>query len=157
MDIRFRDTGVVMTDTHFNSTICTRPITPELLEEYNADAVLEGPSASTMYPYEFSYRDGVEQDNQGRWYTKYSVGPVFADSETDGTAAEQMARYKSLMDEEQKKRIREERNIRLTESDWTQAPDCTANKTAWATYRQALRDIPTSEGFPWNVTWPTSP
>ena len=157
MEIRFRDTGVVITDTHFTSTICSRPITPELLSEYNADPVLEGPAAPTMYPYEFSYRNGEEQDNQGNWYTKYSTGPVFADSETEGTAAEQMARYKSLMDDEQKKRMRIERDQKLKESDWTQVPDCTANKAVWATYRQALRDIPTSEGFPWYVVWPTTP
>lgn len=28
---------------------------------------------------------------------------------------------------------------------------------AWATYRQALRDLPTQEGFPFNVVFPTPP
>lgn len=27
----------------------------------------------------------------------------------------------------------------------------------WAVYRQALRDLPQQEGFPFNVTWPNSP
>ena len=27
----------------------------------------------------------------------------------------------------------------------------------WAKYRQALRDIPQQEGFPFNVTWPKKP
>ena len=27
----------------------------------------------------------------------------------------------------------------------------------WATYRQALRDVPQQEGFPYNVTWPIKP
>lgn len=27
----------------------------------------------------------------------------------------------------------------------------------WATYRQALRDIPQQDGFPFNVAWPNSP
>ena len=27
----------------------------------------------------------------------------------------------------------------------------------WRTYRQALRDVPTQEGFPNTVTWPTKP
>ena len=54
--------------------------------------------------------------------------------------------------------IRNTRNQLLKDCDWTQAVDCTiAKKTEWATYRQALRDIPTSEGFPWNVNWPDAP
>lgn len=28
---------------------------------------------------------------------------------------------------------------------------------AWAQYRQALRDLPTQEGFPFNVVFPTPP
>jgi hypothetical protein len=30
-------------------------------------------------------------------------------------------------------------------------------QAAWATYRQALLDVPQQEGFPDNVTWPTKP
>ena len=87
---------------------------------------------------------------------------MFADipateTEPAKTAAEQMVEYKARMDEEQARRIREDRNTRLNDSDWSQLADSTADKAAWATYRQALRDIPTSEGFPWNVTWPDSP
>ena len=50
-----------------------------------------------------------------------------------------------------------DRNQRLSESDCTQMPDAKVNKDAWATYRQALRDIPEQEGFPWNVVWPSRP
>lgn len=53
--------------------------------------------------------------------------------------------------------IREARNEKLKECDWTQIADCTADKTAWANYRQALRDITSQPGFPYNVTWPTEP
>jgi len=38
--------------------------------------------------------------------------------------------------------IRATRNQLLKDCDWTQIADCTADKTAWATYRQALRDLP---------------
>jgi hypothetical protein len=38
--------------------------------------------------------------------------------------------------------MRAARNQLLTESDWTQLPDAQCDKTAWATYRQALRDFP---------------
>ena len=30
-------------------------------------------------------------------------------------------------------------------------------KEAWATYRQALLDVPQQAGFPDNITWPTEP
>ena len=165
MEIRLRSTGEVMYEgefrTRFASNLPSNPLTQEWLDAYTTDPagdiLLEGPQATTVYPYEFSYRNGVEQDDQGRWFTKYSVGPVFADSETEGTAVEQMARYKAGMDTEQARRIRADRNTRLNDSDWSQLADSTADKAAWATYRQALRDIPTSEGFPWNVTWPDAP
>jgi len=29
--------------------------------------------------------------------------------------------------------------------------------TEWVTYRQALRDIPQQDDFPFNVTYPTKP
>ena len=55
--------------------------------------------------------------------------------------------------------IRTERDAKLTESDWTQVADAPVDQAAWATYRQALRDIPTHANFP-NLTktdWPTKP
>lgn len=56
----------------------------------------------------------------------------------------------------QEKRV--ERNTKLAASDWTQLFDVPVNvKTAWASYRQALRDIPAQSGFPWNIQWPTQP
>lgn len=54
-------------------------------------------------------------------------------------------------------KVRAERNRRLSECDWTQLTDSTANKLAWATYRQALRDIPSQSGFPDTVAWPDKP
>jgi hypothetical protein len=57
----------------------------------------------------------------------------------------------------EKDRIRTLRNDLLDASDWTQINDSTADKAAWATYRQALRDIPTQNGFPFTIEWPTSP
>jgi hypothetical protein len=54
-------------------------------------------------------------------------------------------------------KVRKDRSIKLSESDWTQVADAKVNKTAWATYRQALRDIPSQAGFPWDVTYPSAP
>ena len=53
--------------------------------------------------------------------------------------------------------VRAQRNRLLADSGWTQLADSTADKAAWATYRQALRDITAQDGFPWNVVWPTKP
>lgn len=53
--------------------------------------------------------------------------------------------------------VREKRNQLLTASDWTQIPDCTVDKQAWAAYRQALRDITEQAGFPNDVVFPTPP
>jgi len=52
-------------------------------------------------------------------------------------------------------RIRYQRDQLLLACDWTQISDSQTDKAAWATYRQALRDVPTQSGFPWEVTWPT--
>jgi len=38
--------------------------------------------------------------------------------------------------------IRGQRNTLLAACDWTQIADSTADKTAWASYRQQLRDLP---------------
>ena len=53
--------------------------------------------------------------------------------------------------------VRQKRNQDLFISDWTQLADSNVDKTAWATYRQALRDIPAQVGFPLEVTFPTKP
>jgi hypothetical protein len=53
--------------------------------------------------------------------------------------------------------IRAERNARLAASDWTQVADAPVDKQAWADYRQALREVPQQEGFPWDVQWPEQP
>jgi len=55
-------------------------------------------------------------------------------------------------------RVRIQRNTLLVQSDWTQLPDVPqATRDAWATYRQALRDITSQSGFPQTLTWPTAP
>jgi hypothetical protein len=52
---------------------------------------------------------------------------------------------------------RAQRNRLLSASDWTQVADAPVDKAAWATYRQALRDISAQAGFPATVVWPTQP
>lgn len=53
--------------------------------------------------------------------------------------------------------VRERRDQKLLESDWTQLPDVPLEtKNAWATYRQALRDV-TQQTDPFNIVWPEKP
>jgi len=52
---------------------------------------------------------------------------------------------------------RNKRNALLNQSDWTQVADAPVDQTAWATYRQALRDVPSQAGFPENIDWPAVP
>jgi len=135
--------------------------TDEVLEALGADVVFEGPQASGGTVYQYSQASGVEEIG-GKWYTKHVLGPVFTDraaTETEPamTAAEQEAAYKTAKDVEQAKSIRNSRTVMLKDSDWTQLADSTVDKEAWATYRQALRDITAQAGFPWTITWPDAP
>jgi len=167
MEIRIRKTGAVMYEGELRSYLRANngpsygQLAPEVMESLGVDPVLEGPQATTTPPYQVSQRDGVEQID-GKWYTKYIAGPVFTDrpatdTEPAQTAAEQEAAYKTIKDTEQAKSVREDRTKRLSDSDWTQLADSAADKAAWATYRQALRNIPTQAGFPWTIDWPTQP
>tara|TARA_A100001201_G_C4070293_1_gene195590 strand:- start:56 stop:451 length:396 start_codon:yes stop_codon:yes gene_type:complete len=53
--------------------------------------------------------------------------------------------------------VRRERNTRIAKTDWTQLSDVPEEtRTAWQTYRQALRDV-TNQSDPSNITWPTEP
>ena len=76
---------------------------------------------------------------------------------TDAEIALQQATYKAQRDTEQAASVRALRTQKLKDCDWTQISDSTADKAAWATYRQALRDITTQAGFPWTVEWPVQP
>lgn len=158
MGYRLQSTGEFFpTDHAMRGTLpdTPAPVTIEWMEANGVDPVFEGPQATGGTVYQYSQFGGIEQID-GKWYTKYILGPVFTDNES-GTAAEQEAAYKAQRDAERGEAIRRNRNQMLTESDWTQLADSPVDKTAWATYRQELRDVPTQTGFPWTVTWPEKP
>ena len=65
-----------------------------------------------------------------------------------------------MKDAEQAKSIRQSRDEKLKESDWRVIKALEGSQPldfAWATYRQALRDITIQNGFPWTIDWPTNP
>jgi len=160
MQIRIKSTGQAMYESEFRAYTKANGgpswdiTTTEVLEALGADVVFEGPQATGGTVYQYSQASGVEQID-GKWYTKHILGPVFTDGET--TAAEQETAYKATKDAEQAKSVRTSRTEKLKDSDWTQIADSTADKTAWATYRQALRDLTAHSGFPWTITWPDEP
>lgn len=159
-EYRIKETGEIITDlaAAFPNVSIPVPVMPDDLEALGLDPVLEGPQATYTAPYEFSFRDGVVKIGD-QWFTKYSVGPVFeAYTDADGvehSPEDQMAAYKARLDDEQWGRIREERNRKLADSDWTQLPDCpltNLEQTDWATRRQWWRDV-TTQADPWNIQW----
>lgn len=126
----------------FPNTSLPQQLTETLINSLGAEVVFEGPQA-TPTRYQVAFADGVEQIG-GKWYTKHSV----ADMDEEAIAAK---------DAEQAKSVRAERDKKLADCDWTQVADAPVNKTTWATYRQALRDVTDQSGFPWTVNWPAAP
>jgi hypothetical protein len=146
MQIRIRQTGAVMYEGEFramhSNTSLPQQLTETIINDMGGDVVFEGPQAQPTR-YQVGFADGVEQI-EGKWYTKYSV----ADMDDEAKAAK---------DTEQAKAIRSQRTDKLKGSDWTQVADAPVDKAAWATYRQALRDITAQPGFPWDTQWPDAP
>ena len=168
MEIRVRSTGEIIFQDEFrrrNSNsmgAAYGELTEQILSDHGCDVVFEGPQATGGTHYQYSIRQGVEQLSDGKWYTKYVLGPIFQDTPQQGdvpakTAAENEAEYQARRDSEQATGIRNDRNQRLAECDWTQLADSPVDKSTWATYRQSLRNVPNQSGFPWTINWPTQP
>ena len=82
--------------------------------------------------------------DENRWETAWIIRdktPQESQAELDARAAQ----------------IRNERNSRLAQCDWTQLSDAPVDSTIWATYRQELRDLTTQSAFPAEVAWPVEP
>ena len=131
----------------------------------NIDPVLASPAATTT-AYQYSARDGVEQDANGNWVEKYVAKDMFADTTDDDgkktTKAEHEAAYQATLDATTAEGHRATRNKLLADTDWTQVNDSPlANdvKTQWAVYRSELRNITDLDEWP-NLAdedWPIAP
>lgn len=73
------------------------------------------------------------------------------------------AKLTELQNAEPMRVLREERNQKLAQTDWRASTDLTLS-SEWTTYRQALRDLPSTatptlddNGNLQNVTWPDEP
>ena len=167
MEIRNRSTGAVTTVSQFKAeypnTSFPKQITTDVLNSFGYDAVLNGAAATVAAPYGVSTRSGVEEIS-GQWFTKFIAGPVFADTTDDDgnvtTAADNEVAYKARIDTEVAASVRAERDRLIAETDWVvvMAKETGTNiPAAMKTYRQALRDLPSADGFPHTMTWPTKP
>jgi hypothetical protein len=65
--------------------------------------------------------------------------------------------YPDATNSQKWEQIRNWRNAELKRTDWTQIADSTADKAAWATYRQALRDLPTQDPSADKIVLPELP
>jgi hypothetical protein len=143
---RVRSTGEVLSQGQVRSlypnTSFPSQWTPALVEELGLDPVFESPTPTTTR-YQTAFKDGVEQDAQGRWLWKWSI------SEMDDDA-------KAAKDAEAAKGVRATRDAKLAETDWRFRSDMNPSQ-AWIDYCQSLRDVPAQAGFPYDITWPSKP
>lgn len=110
---------------------------PSVLAQYGLVSVLiEDVPAHNVATHKVKKKDPVKLN--GQWISQWEV----IQHEHDRAASN----------------IRSQRNTKLSETDWTQVKDIPEEVSqAWGAYRQALRDIPQQEGFPFNVVWPEAP
>ena len=167
-EYRNRTTGVVKTQgqwrNEFSNMSLPRVWKAATLDALDLDPVLRSPAA-TVGAYQVSVRDGVVQDANGNWVENYVARDMFADTTEDGvttTKAEHEAAYQATLDASTAEGHRTTRNKLLADSDWTQMNDSPLTneaKTAWATYRQELRDMSDLASWP-NIAdddWPVAP
>jgi hypothetical protein len=138
MQIRIKETGAVV---YYHELRNMYPNVSGPLDDLY-DVVFEGPQAQPTR-YQVSFADGIVEIG-GKWYTKYSVVDMNDEA-------------KAIKDAEQAEKTRSQRTDKLKDSDWTQVADAPVDQAAWATYRQALRDITSQVGFPWTINWPVAP
>ena len=74
-------------------------------------------------------------------HTMFNFNPLFPDA----------------TNEQKWEQIKLWRNAELVRTDWTMHTDAPTDKTVWATYRQALRDLPAQGGNAEDAVIPTQP
>lgn len=144
----------------------------DVITKYNAslgDVLKKYPNTSFCLPLEdqdlendfgiVTVKDAPYPEHNSDTHSVQEITPTLVDGVWQRTyrLKEHTQEEKDERLESKKFSMRSRRNSHLTDSDWTQLPDASVDTAAWATYRQALRDLPTQEGFPLNITWPTKP
>lgn len=127
----------------FPSVSFCLPIDEQALLELEV-AVIHSSTKPSFNPTTHKLQEAAPIFEEGEWKQQWQVVAL--------TSEEQ-----AVVDTNQADMIRAGRNARLAQCDWTQLADSPVDSTAWATYRQALRDLPSTDGWPHNITWPTEP
>jgi len=123
------------------NTSWPKQISDEIAADFGVFPVTPAPQPDVDYTVDLN-RTAIKQD--GAWLEQWIETPATPEEISERTAAKAAE-------------VRAERNHRLADSDWTQLPDAPVDRTAWATYRQQLRDVSKQSGFPWQITWPVEP
>ena len=117
-------------------------------------------------------RMDVEINHPDYGWIPYTIDPADTDTTIDNDEVMALigtdfvayvAPTQAELDAATAEQVRAERDGRLLEVDavagntlrWAALDAATQDE--WATYRQALLDVPQQAGFPHNVTWPTKP
>lgn len=139
-----------------DGSVAEYPLTPAQIKEQRAEA--EDISIDNVPEgFVFVYEDTSPEID----YTRQKLvrnAPQFASAENKWVVTFDVVDVSAQrIDSAKAAQIRKDRNALLASSDWTQVADAPVDKTLWATYRQALRDISSQSGFPLNVIWPEQP
>ena len=121
---------------------------------------------------QYRFDEGIVDESTYLSYCQEVVGVTTDTNESIlGAPSKDWATFKAKYDELELKfpmdELRIIRNVKLTETDWSQLGDVPVGiKTTYESYRQALRDLPASanpklndEGYldESSITWPTKP
>lgn len=149
MSYRLRENGAILTQGEvrklFANTSFPAVWDSSVCDFIGIDPILESPQPTTTR-FQSCFQNGIEQDALGNWVWKWQVND-FDQEAIDAAIAQQW------------ESIRSTRNTKIAATDWTQvddAPFTNVEKAAWATYRQALRDI-TTQADPFAIEWPVAP
>ena len=118
----------------------------ELLAEWNVFPVVkQDPPTFDAATQDLNESNPTLSSNQ--WLQTWSVTAASSDEIAQRTTDKQAE-------------VRAQRNQLIAETDWVvvMAKEVGTNiPAAMKTYRQALRDLPSADGFPHTMTWPTKP
>lgn len=165
MNLRNRHTGEVITERKFRDLFNHEGasdwarISLEYINSKDYDIVYEGPQASGGTVYQHSQLDGVELIN-GKWYTKYVLGPMFKDVVKDDgtlyTASQQEQDYQLKKDLEQISNIKQQQSEILNYIEKKELESGSLS-LEWQDYKSSIVDIDKQPGYPWSVNWPDRP
>ena len=129
---------------------------PQVWSNETYDFANVDPVTQTLQPAETNIRNRVDfagvQLVAGVWTETWIEVPKYDDTT-------EQAEWEATCLETEWDAVRDKRNTLLTATDYTQfsdTPITIESKAAFATYRQALRDI-TTQTDPTNIVWPVRP